>query len=113
MRLVLLVYHTFNRAVSNDPWSSHRVYLFCPHGADSQIRLDMANGRVFGDEARRQQRLRFHDVTMEQSGNQTLVLQPATGCVAGVSEEQTSLRIPAQGSPDDTVDRSPESTGIE
>jgi hypothetical protein len=46
MQLVLLFNHTRNRAVRNDPWSSHRVYLFCTHGADAQIRPDIANGHV-------------------------------------------------------------------
>jgi hypothetical protein len=57
MQLALLVYHTRNRAVRNDPWNSHRVYLFWSHGADTQIPPHMANGHAFGDEARRQQRL--------------------------------------------------------
>jgi hypothetical protein len=57
MQLALLVYHTRNRAVRNDPWNSHRVYLFWSHGADTQIPPHMANGHAFGDEARRRQRL--------------------------------------------------------
>jgi hypothetical protein len=48
-----------------DHRTSHRTYLFCPHGMDGRIPPNMTNGHVADDEAWRQH-FRLHDVTTRQ-----------------------------------------------